>query len=84
VARDIPWLRTEATQARLRQMASVLGMVPVDGGKMWLSGAARDGWWLSGCVGGDCKLPMTKGARTAREAFEHAWGWLAPELEQAE
>jgi len=29
-------------------------------------------------------LPMTKGARTAQEAFEHAWGWLAPEIETPE
>jgi hypothetical protein len=48
---------------------------------MWLSGGTKDGWWLSGCSKGDVKLPMTKGTVTAREAFEHAWGWMAPEIE---
>jgi len=65
-------------------MARALAMTPPDelNGNMWLTGGPRDGWWLSGCAEGDCKLPMTKGAATAREAFEHAWGWLAPEIER--
>ena len=84
MASDIPWMRTEATQENLQRLARALCMEPLEGRRMWLSGGARNGWWLSGCAGGDVKLPMTKGAVTAREAFEHAWGWLAPELEKVE
>ena len=82
MARDIPWMRTEATQENLKRLARALEMSPIEGGKLWLSGGPSNGWWLSGCKGGDCKLPMTKGAVTAREAFEHAWGWLSPEIEK--
>jgi hypothetical protein len=71
MARDLPWMRTEATQENLRRLARAMCMEPIEGRRMW----------LSGCSKGDVKLPMTKGAVTAREAFECAWGWLAPELE---
>ncbi len=81
MASDIPWLRIEATQANLRRLCRALGMEPLKNSSMWLSGGPSTGWWLSGGIGGDVKLPMTKGARTAREALEHAWGWLAPEVE---
>lgn len=75
---DVAWLRSELTQDALRDMAEALGMTPGD--RLWITGSARDGWWLSGCAEGDCILPMSKGARTAREAYTHAYGWLAPEL----
>jgi len=81
---DGTWLRAEATQVNLRRLCRALGMEPLVNSTMWLSGGASSGWWLSGGLGGDVKLPMTKGARTAREAFEHAWGWLAPEIEKGE
>ncbi len=80
MARDIPWMRTEATQENMRRLARAMCMEPIEGRRMFLSGGAKDGWWLSGCSKGDVKLLMTKGAVTAREAFECAWGGLVPEL----
>lgn len=48
-----------------------------------LKGSAREGWWLTGGVEGDVKLPMTRGCAREGEALEAAEAWLAPEIEKS-
>lgn len=66
---------TDEYQARLVALSRALGGEPVR--SMWLSGGPRDGWHLSGQMGGDFALPETKGCRTWRDALTSAEKWVA-------
>jgi len=67
---------------RLYKLAIALGMEPPEEGYgLSVEPGPDRSWWLTGCAGGDCVLPMSRGARTVQDALEHAEGWLAPELE---
>jgi len=65
---------------RLKTLARALCMVPTKKLDVKFDYSMRC-WWLTGCVGGDCVLPQSRGAKTLDEALEFAEAWLAPEME---
>lgn len=79
-----PARERENRKQRLRALAQALCVKPHGHMELWLSGSAREGWWLSGVEGGDVKLPRTRGCVTVWDALEAAEAWLAPELDREE
>jgi len=67
---------------RLARLARVLCMGPTPR-PFDLRGSASEGWWLTGGLGGDVKLPRTRGCSSEADALDAAEGWLAPELDVA-
>jgi hypothetical protein len=63
-------------QNRMTAIVIKLCMVPIPKAKLWCSGGARDGWFISGVKGGDCFLPDTKGVKHWWEAINIAETWI--------